>query len=257
LSLAGPWTFNQDANTNNPAPGMTVDGSSASSSAVSIRFCTGSCSESGFYGGNQYLASEQTGHSNCAIPFANNFPSTPALSDGHKKISLGNLSASTAGQCSGSFDTIDVHVQGYACFTKKTPRPAPSPTCNSIDWLLYSWLGERGGHPAWPRGLCWRRRGLAQLFRRSDRARGPDGGDGYTAWVNSKALALAGLQASASGVLTGEAASSVRRLLPKPGEAEYREAFGLVSKQLNELGITSVVDANAADRSAARACASG
>lgn len=40
------------------------------------------------------------------------------LADGHNKIPLANLSSLTAGQCSGSFDTIDVHVQGYACFTK-------------------------------------------------------------------------------------------------------------------------------------------
>ncbi len=87
-----------------------------SSSALSIRFCTGSCSEAGFYGGAQFIGSEQAGHSNCAIPFGNNFPSAPQVHEGHNVISLSSLSGSLNGSCSGGFDTIDVHMQGYACF---------------------------------------------------------------------------------------------------------------------------------------------
>lgn len=70
--------------------------------------------------------------------------------------------------------------------------------------------------------------------------------DGYTAWVNSKALAIAGIE-SKSGVLTGDDAALIRRLLPKPTEADYHEAFRLVSRQLNGFGITSLVDANAGE----------
>jgi hypothetical protein len=88
-----------------------------SSSAVSIRFCSGGkCDESGFYGGNQFLGSEQAGHSNCAMPWSNDFPATPALVEGRNTVKLADLEMKQAGQCNGSFDTIDVHVQGYACF---------------------------------------------------------------------------------------------------------------------------------------------
>ncbi|HEX4384198.1 MAG TPA: amidohydrolase [Myxococcales bacterium] len=68
--------------------------------------------------------------------------------------------------------------------------------------------------------------------------------DGYTAWVNSKALKLAGVE-SDGGVLRGEAAAKVRKILPKPTQAEYREAFRLAAARLNQFGITSLVDANA------------
>jgi hypothetical protein len=88
-----------------------------SSSALSIRFCSnGKCDDGGFYGGNQFIGSEQTGHSNCAMPYDNDFPTTPALVEGRNTIALAGLQAKQAGQCNGSFDTIDVHVQGYACF---------------------------------------------------------------------------------------------------------------------------------------------
>jgi predicted amidohydrolase YtcJ len=70
--------------------------------------------------------------------------------------------------------------------------------------------------------------------------------DGYTAWVNSKALKLAGVE-NDGGVLRNEAAAAVRKLLPKPGEAEYREAFRLAAAMLNQFGITSVVDASASE----------
>jgi hypothetical protein len=88
-----------------------------STASLSIRFCqNGKCDEGGFYGNDQFLGSEQTGHSNCAIPFANSFPSTPQLVQGHNKIPLGSLNAATNGKCGSTFDTIDVHMQGYACF---------------------------------------------------------------------------------------------------------------------------------------------
>jgi hypothetical protein len=167
VSLKGNWTFNEDANQNDPAPFMSVendsdtqvsatydgnDGSrcdcnaehlviplgktidcatgtiefdystqgkfgSTSTSSVSIRFCNGGqCDESGFYSGDQFLASEQAGHSNCAMPFQNEFPGAPQVAEGHNKIALGDLESSLNGQCTGSFDTIDIHMQGYACY---------------------------------------------------------------------------------------------------------------------------------------------
>lgn len=87
-----------------------------STASLSVRFCTGPCSESGFYGGAQFLGSEQTGHSNCAIPFSNSFPTAPQLVEGHNKIALSSLNGSLNGSCGGSFDTVDVHVQGYGCY---------------------------------------------------------------------------------------------------------------------------------------------
>lgn len=91
-----------------------------STASLSIRFCkNGKCDESGFYGGDQFLGSTQTGHSNCAMPWQNEFPASPQLVNGHNKIVLGKLQSSRSGQCSGSFDTIDVHLQGYACFKGK------------------------------------------------------------------------------------------------------------------------------------------
>jgi hypothetical protein len=90
-----------------------------STSSLSIRFCKGSCPTGGFYGGAQFLASEQTGHSNCAIPWANAFPGAPQLHEGRNTVPLGSLQSSVNGSCSGTFDTIDVHLQGYACFKGK------------------------------------------------------------------------------------------------------------------------------------------
>jgi hypothetical protein len=165
LSLAGNWQVSMDANQNNPAPTMTLLGSSASTvtvaynggngsqcdcnaehlviplgktmtcasstlefdystagkfgststSSVSVRFCTGTCPTGGFYGGPQFVGSEQSGHSNCAIPFGNTFPAAQ-LHEGRNTIPLGSLSSALNGSCGGSFDTIDVHMQGYGCF---------------------------------------------------------------------------------------------------------------------------------------------
>jgi len=90
-----------------------------STASVSVRFCNGTCPTGGFYGGSQFLGSEQTGHSNCAIPFQNSFPTSPQLHEGRNVVKLSTLQGALDGSCSGSFDTIDVHVQGYACFDGK------------------------------------------------------------------------------------------------------------------------------------------
>jgi len=68
--------------------------------------------------------------------------------------------------------------------------------------------------------------------------------DGYTGWVNSRALAIAGLAAK-SGVVDGEAAQRVRAQIPRPSEAEYRDALRLSTAMANRFGVTSLVDANA------------
>lgn len=68
--------------------------------------------------------------------------------------------------------------------------------------------------------------------------------DGFIGWANSKALALAGIKHE-TGPLTPELAQRVRRVIPPPGEAEYREALRQASSIANRFGITSVFDAAA------------
>jgi hypothetical protein len=89
-----------------------------SNEALSIRFCkNGVCGgDGGFYSGDQFVGSEQTGHSNCAWPWNNELPAAPQIASGHNTISLAKLQPSLNGSCNGSFDTIDVHLQAYACF---------------------------------------------------------------------------------------------------------------------------------------------
>ena len=67
--------------------------------------------------------------------------------------------------------------------------------------------------------------------------------DGFTGWANSKALAIAGVPAT--GALPPDKAEIVRRHVPPPGEAEYREALRQASAIANRFGITSVFDAAA------------
>lgn len=91
-----------------------------STQSVSIRFCKdGSCPTQSFYQGDEFIGSQQTGHSNCAYRFANSFPASPELKGGKNRIPLSTLDKGTNGSCSGSFDTIDVHMQTYACFTER------------------------------------------------------------------------------------------------------------------------------------------
>lgn len=86
--------------------------------------------------------------------------------------------------------------------------------------------------------------------------------DGFIAWVNSKALAaagidprgstpeIAGLQRDAvthqpSGIVEGAANALIRQRIPKPTQAEYRAALRAASALANRHGITSVFDAAA------------
>ena len=67
--------------------------------------------------------------------------------------------------------------------------------------------------------------------------------DGFTGWANSKALAIAGV--AATNALPPDKAEVVRRHVPPPSEAEYREALRQASAIANRFGITSVFDAAA------------
>lgn len=66
--------------------------------------------------------------------------------------------------------------------------------------------------------------------------------DGYLGWANSKALKAAGL-APVPGALSVEQSQRIRRVIPPPSEAEYREALKRASAIANRFGITSVFDA--------------
>jgi hypothetical protein len=68
--------------------------------------------------------------------------------------------------------------------------------------------------------------------------------DGATAWLNSKALAIAGIDAP-SGIVDGETAQAIRRHIPAPSPAEYREALHRATALAQRVGITSVFDAAA------------
>ena len=70
--------------------------------------------------------------------------------------------------------------------------------------------------------------------------------DGFTAWVNSRALAAGGVSDS-DGVVEGEAYARIRAKAPKPSPAQYREALKAASAMANRFGITSAVDASAND----------
>jgi predicted amidohydrolase YtcJ len=86
--------------------------------------------------------------------------------------------------------------------------------------------------------------------------------DGFTAWVNSRALEAAGIDPRAAspqidglardpathlptGVVSEVALERVHGAIPPPGEAQYREAFRRWSALASQLGITSVFDASA------------
>ncbi len=91
-----------------------------SNESLSFRFCSGDACQSStttsFYSGPEWKGSAQTGHSNCAWEWQNQFPAAPQLAVGHDKVDLSQLQQGTNGSCSGTFDTIDIHVEAYACF---------------------------------------------------------------------------------------------------------------------------------------------
>jgi hypothetical protein len=107
--------------------------------AVDIRFCTGPCNTladgggPNFYGGPQFVGSPMapTSNSSCGYEYENDsgtaslnyFPASAAITGdgGTNTVALGSYVA-PQGQdnCSGSFDTIDVHLQTYSCQASDT-----------------------------------------------------------------------------------------------------------------------------------------
>jgi hypothetical protein len=105
--------------------------------AVDIRFCTGPCpSVDGgiggpyFYGGPQYVGSPfAPATSSCGYEWENDagnaslnyFPASALIQTGTNTIPLGSYVAPSAQDaCTGTFDTIDVHMQVYNCFANQT-----------------------------------------------------------------------------------------------------------------------------------------
>jgi len=105
------------------------------------------------------------------------------------------------------------------------------------------WLLGSGLAPALLKHRILDRRRLDTLV--PDRPAFLTSDDGYTAWVNSKALAIAGIDASNPGVLEGDTANLVRKHVPPPTEADYREALRLTMAMANRFGVASIVDASA------------
>jgi len=80
--------------------------------------------------------------------------------------------------------------------------------------------------------------------------------DGYTAWVNASALAAAGVDertpdppggrierlADAAAILRDRAVGLVRKVMPQPGPADYREGLRRALAMANRFGITSLMD---------------
>jgi predicted amidohydrolase YtcJ len=84
--------------------------------------------------------------------------------------------------------------------------------------------------------------------------------EGFTAFVNSRALAIAGIgvngrriagvrrdpkSGAPTGILDGDACQFVRQLIPPPAQDESIEAFRRAAAMANRYGITSMFDANA------------
>ena len=99
----------------------------------------------------------------------------------------------------------------------------------------------------------------------SDRPAYLSAADGHSAWVNSRALELAGITAGTpdpenghierqpgtnepSGTLREEAMGIVSRLIPEPAEEEYLDGLRAGMALANRFGITSIIEASA-DRS--------
>jgi predicted amidohydrolase YtcJ len=73
--------------------------------------------------------------------------------------------------------------------------------------------------------------------------------DGHTAWVSSRALALAGIDdgepGARAGIVTGPALSRIRARLPRPTPAQLREGLRRALALANQAGITSLIDGSA------------
>jgi len=122
-------------------------------------------------------------------------------------------------------------------------------------WLI----GHNWSPQAFPRGTNWRVK-LDALVPNAAAYMAND--NGYTARVNSRALSAAAIDPEAavperdglgrdpvthkpSGVVSGAALERIHALLPKPSQAEYREALRHWMALASGFGITSVFDASA------------
>jgi len=137
-----------------------------------------------------------------------------------------------------------MYAAASACAARRPPR----------DWVLGT---------GWsPRRIDPHSLDRAQFDRRvADRPALFASEDGFLAWVNAKALALAGIDPQGdgpelaglhrdpathrpTGIVEAAALDLVRQRIPKPGSDEYRAALRAASAIANAHGITSVFDAN-------------
>ncbi|MEO8201673.1 MAG: amidohydrolase family protein, partial [Gemmatimonadota bacterium] len=137
--------------------------------------------------------------------------------------------------------------------------------------ILATIQGCGAAHPndAWVRGTGWQlpvfpnanptAALLDQVVR--DRPAYLSAADGHSAWVNSRALKLAGItratpdpengliehdaSGNPSGTLRESAVSLVERLLPPYTSQEYISAFRQALELANQVGITAIIEANA------------
>jgi hypothetical protein len=96
------------------------------SPSLDVRLCSGGCPSIGPPA--RFIGSEYTGHSNCAIypDYPGTWPTPAGVHEGTNVVQLATLGpgggpdSGVYGECAGSFDTVDIHVTGYACFPSET-----------------------------------------------------------------------------------------------------------------------------------------
>lgn len=154
----------------------------------------------------------------------------PALNDAHVHFMMG--SRSLADLDLGGADTqaaIEDRIKNFVA------------TRAESDWVV----GRGWFYSAFPGGMP----GIELLDRLiPDRPAYLESYDAHTAWVNSKALAIAGLEAAPSagsptGILKESAMQSVRRHLPQPTAEMIREAVRSGMRLAASHGIASVQEA--------------
>ena len=140
-------------------------------------------------------------------------------------------------------------------------------TLDEIRTRIESWVASRPDAP-WILGVGWSIDSVAEPTRAqldaisSDRPIRLLSQDGQTLWVNSKALALAGLtkrtpspangtivrdrRGDATGVLRASAMTLIDRVVPKPTREERAKALQLAIRDAQRQGITSAQDLGAA-----------
>lgn len=124
------------------------------------------------------------------------------------------------------------------------------------------WLVVSDWNPAGLKGAVAHRRYLDRLDTK--RPIQLDGSDGHNSWVNTRALEIAGIDASTpsppggeivkdengpTGLLKDSAQDLVRKVIPPPGEEELRAARARAMAQMGANGITTFMDAAASARS--------